>query len=146
MQTTPAPIYRRRSRSRTYQARIALLAGPDIPVDTRFQLTIIDGNFEGNRGFTIGVAGADIQFWIDDQHGTPILYERLAERTYLAYGGSASTHVDNPVSTFSAALNGYVDYCELKSSGGTYYSCLAGLEAAHSHCTSMNHRITLTRR
>lgn len=142
-------------RTRTYEATITG-ANPTNPADTSFQLTVRGAPLlEKFTGFTIGVAGDSLGFWLHGGHD-PTLVEQLAASTYLAYSGWAEATVGtSAVSTISTPFAGWIDYCVMNSPMSAPYNCgtsnwtgepIPGAAVEYAHCDSTNHRLILTRR
>lgn len=142
-------------RTRTYDATITA-ANATSPADTSFQLTIKGATLlEKFTGFTIGVAGDSLGFWLHGGHD-PTVVEQLAPTTYLAYSGWAEATVGtSPVSTISTPFAGWIDYCVMGSPMSEPYNCgtsnftgepIPGAAVEYAHCDSTNHRLILTRR
>jgi Carboxypeptidase regulatory-like domain len=140
-------------RIRTYEALItAVVSNPSIPPNTFFTAKV-SGDFlidpfnqsPTSPVFSIGVAGHDLGFNVD--FDGPLLVEQLDSKTFLSIDGIAYAAVDTSApSAITAPLDGYFDYCVLKSEG-TYRSCsITSQTVTHSGCASRNHRLILTRR
>jgi hypothetical protein len=120
---------------------------PRIGPDTSFEVTLTDATFiEGDKSFTITVAGDYAAFWLGNAHGDPGLVERVAPNTYLAFEGSATAPAVTDASNITFSLEGFIERCELASEMGSAYSCSPPQAAARATCTSPGHRVTLTRR
>lgn len=131
-------------RTRRHTATLASSSAVGIPANSWYGVTFADSPFLTNYGsFLIGVAGDYLAFNLEESEG-PYLVEELAPNSYVAIGGLASTTANPASSTISASLEGTIEYCELRSPMGPYYSCIAPV--ARARCVSNNHRLTLTRR
>lgn len=134
------------ARTRTYGATIALASNPDVPANSRFNVTVSGSPFlDDYNTFTIGVAGDYLAAYLGDLHGAPGLVEQVAKNTYITLGGSVETSVTAD-STISARFDGAVDRCELTTEWGSRRSCSPGATVEHPQCVSRNHRLILTRR
>jgi hypothetical protein len=141
-------------RTRTYEATIVPSSIPNIPADTAFKVTVAGASFlSGFADFGIGVVGDHVDLWLDGGHDPPLV-EQLAPNTYLAFSGNATVSVAAPISSISASLDGWIDYCVLKTPMGSHYNCgtdntgavVTGQAVTRAHCDSTNHRLILTRR
>jgi hypothetical protein len=141
-------------RTRTFGATIT--PRPASPVNTAFDVTANGASFLPTfSGFSIGVAGDSLAFWLHGGHDPPLV-EQLAMNTYLAYSGFARASVngsDGP--SISAAFEGWIDYCVMPYAMGAVYNCgtsprtgepIPGVSIVRAHCESSNHRLVLTRR
>jgi hypothetical protein len=133
------------ARTRSYAAAITPVVDPNRPANTYFDVNVSGATLlTGYKKFSIGVAGDYLSFSLDWEG--PVIVEELAPNTYLAFGGWATATLATSIaSTISTSFEGLIDYCELRSPMGTFYSCTAAA-VAHAQCTSKNHRIVLTRR
>jgi len=133
-------------RTRTYEATVT--RGPQRAgrPDSQFTATLHGASFlDTGRTVLIGVAGDYAHLEIYNGEG-PGIVERVAPKTFLAIGGWAGASLGPSPSTFSSALNGVIEYCELKSEMGAVYDCPASLAAAHYQCDSQNNRLILAPR
>jgi hypothetical protein len=138
-----------------YQATIAPSSIRNTPADTSFKVAVAGASFFAGLGdFGIGVIGDHVDLWLDGGHDPPLV-EQLAPDTYLAFSGNATTSVAVPISSISASLDGWIEYCVMKTPMGSYYNCgtdnftgavITGQAVARAHCESTNHRLILTRR
>ena len=137
-------------RTRTYATTIAQGANPNA-----FVLTASGGPFLNHlAGFGIGVAGDSLGLWLHGGHD-PSIVEQLGPTTYFAFSGMASTLAGSPETPISAALDGWIDYCVMRTPMGSTYNCgtsnvtgdpIPGIAVEYRHCQSANHRLILTRR
>lgn len=145
-------------RTRTYTATITPGANPNTNVvdGTSFTLTVSGATLFGDfPSLGIGVAGDYLGFWLYGGHD-PALVEVLAPGTYLAFSGNAEASVaTSGLSTISARLDGWIEYCATASPMRAGYRCdtsaaptdpTASPVLARVHCESANHRLVLTRR
>jgi hypothetical protein len=143
-------------RTRTYAATITPnpRADGNSLANSSVLVTLRGAGFLGDlNSFEIGIAGDYLGFWLHGGHDPPIV-EQLATGTYLAFSGNAATSVGSGMATISALLDGWIDYCVMKSAMGSVYNCgtsnftgepIPGLAVTRVHCESKNHRIVLTR-
>lgn len=135
-------------RTRTYAATITRGSGTTIPADLYLNGMVTGASFlERYNGFAVHVAGDYVAIpQLGDLHGDPGLVEQIDTNTYLAFEGSAAASVGPAASTISMSLDGFIDYCVMKSAMGQRYSCNPSQAVAQARCTSANHRLILTRR
>lgn len=130
------------ARMRTYSATITPSA---VRPTTAFDVDLSGSEFlEGYKAFGIGVAGDYVALWLGDFHGQPGVVERLTPDTYVALEGLAAITVGSDVPTISIPLDGTAAYCKQASAMGSFYACSAS-GSDHIRCTSLNHRLILTR-
>lgn len=130
-------------RTRRYEVEIVPLSVP-----TSLRGAVYGASFvDSFNWFSVGVAGDFVSFVVD--FDGPTIVERIAERTFLAIGGSASGPVATSApSEITFAFEGDLFYCALKPDwqGPPYSGCfLPQATVARSSCMSKNHRLTLRR-
>jgi hypothetical protein len=131
------------ARTRDYNVTLVESSSPVIAPSSWFTVTFRDAPLLSNySSFLIGRAGEYLAFNLEESEG-PYLVEEIAPNAYVAIGGMAATTVGSAPNTISAAFEGTIEYCRLRSPMGTYYDCAANV--ARSRCGSRNHRVTLTR-
>lgn len=130
-------------RRRTYAATIS--PSPNGTANTRFDLRLSGGSFlDGHNGFLIGVAGDYLGFGLYGGE-YPTVVEQVAANAYLAFDGSAAGSVGpSSVIEISASLDGWIQYCVVRSAMGRDYDCRQAV--TQGSCQSQNHRLILTRR
>jgi hypothetical protein len=133
-------------RTRTYAATVTVNSNSSAPRNTNFNGRVSDARFAPNANiFWVGVAGDYLA--ISTEGEGPSIVEEVGPGRYIAYAGSAGATVGTPdVTTLSAAFNGVIEYCELKSPAASYYDCSPSLAAVREQCTSTSSRLVLTRR
>ena len=133
-------------RSRSYPVVITAQPAPDRWTTAAFDLKVTNTPVIGNMtGFTIGVAGNRVSFWLHGGHD-PVIVEDLGANTYLAFSGNASTVIENnQASPIAAEFEGWIERTVLVSPliGPWYFPHPAA--TAQATCESPNHRLTLTR-
>jgi len=92
--------------------------------------------------FFVGVAGDYLALSTEGEG--PSIVEEVGPNRYIAYSASAGAPIGTGATTLSAAFNGLIEYCELKSPIGSYYDCSPALAAVREQCTSTNSRLVLT--
>ena len=133
-------------RTRTYEATVTRGLQRAGRPDSQFKATLQGASFlDTGRTVLIGVAGDYAGLEIYNGEG-PGIVERVAPKTFLAIGAWAGASLGPSPSTFSSALNGVIEYCELKSEMGAVYDCPAYLAVAHYQCESPNNRLILAPR
>ena len=120
-------------RERIYHATVSAQPADGRPGTPGFDLTVTDDSMIGRyRGFTIGVAGRDLGFWMHGGHD-PVIVERLAGNQSISVSGWAvSTVAGSQPSVITAEMDGWIEY--------------AASPGATINCTSTAHRILLRRR
>jgi hypothetical protein len=109
-------------RTRTYRATVT--PRPGLARATTLDVVLSGAQFMGNlSGFTIGVAGDDLGFWLYGGHNPAIV--ELTESVSVSISGFASA---NATRTIAAQFNGWIEY----SGGGEF-----------SRCESANHQLVL---
>ena len=133
-------------RARSYPVVVTARSAPDRQTTPAFELQVAGAAVVGNMtGFTIGVAGNRLSFWLHAGHD-PALVEDLGSNTYLAFSGTAGTTIgsDKPPA-ITAEFDGWVEHIVLVSPlTGPWYSPQPPV-AAKATCESRNHRLTLKR-
>jgi hypothetical protein len=137
------------ARSRTYEGTI----NPS----SRGRVALTGAAFHRNlynsfNGFDAAVAGDFVRLFLDGAPW-PAVVEETSVNTYLSFAGSASTTVA-PGASISATLNGWIEFCTLKSPMLEGYSCEEHERAeptpsqpvTYARCESSNHHIVLARR
>ena len=136
-------------RTRSYDVTVAPgtvgWIGSPAKAPTAFQVIPKGSRFPGGlNSFSLHVAGNYVSVVLGD-HTDPGITEQVAEHTYWAFGGWATTSVESPVSTISTRFQGWIDSC-VNPQMGTRYDCTPGPTVTHNRCESTNHELTLTRR
>ena len=151
------------ARSRTYTASIGRL-----PIDrtgTRYRITVQGGSLVWSGGlggnpdaFDAIVTGDSLALLFQTlPPDYPAVMEQIAPNTYIAFRGTATASVTPAPSVISAAFDGRMDYCALKSPLGDYDIEDCGYPGSrleptpsqpvtYTSCVSKNHRLVLTRR
>ena len=133
-------------RTRSYPVVVKARSAPDRSTTPAFDLEVMNTAVVGNMtGFSIGVAGNRLSFWLHGGHD-PAIVEDLGANTYLAFSGSASTEVESAqASAIEAAFAGWIEHTVLVSPLVGPWYVLPSVAAARATCESLNHRLTLTR-
>lgn len=140
-------------RTRTYAVTI-VPTGAETPAH-RFTLVARGAPLlDGYNGFSIGVAGDYLGFFLYGGHN-PALTEQVGPNRYVSVSGVAAASVGTSgVSSISTLLDGWIEYCEVKSPMGSPYNCgtsnitgepIPGAAITRVNCESRHHRLTLTR-
>ena len=133
-------------RTRSYTVAVTPGAHRTAPANTFFdgRVTGAQAVSQGNT-FWVGVAGDYVN--VSTEGEGPTIVEEVGPNRYVAYFGAGGASVGSPDwTTFSAAFNGVIEYCELKARIGSYYDCSPTLAAVREQCSSTTHGLTLTRR
>ena len=144
------------ARSRTYSATIT----PATPAGRyRVQLGGASLSDVYMDSFDAGVAGDYFSFaMVHREEGYPALAEEIEPNTYVTLSGTATATVTPSASAITAAFDGWIAYCALKSpllglwsdtDCGSPSSRLPPTPArpvTYTRCDSRNHRMALTRR
>jgi hypothetical protein len=134
------------ARGRTYTADIAPVTVAGRPSDTSFEVTVGGASLlEGYSRFPINVAVNYLSAWLGDLHGDPGLLERVAENTYVSFGGESRAVVTD-TKVLSMTFDGTFEYCARKLPMGPSYSCSPAESVAQAQCASRSHRLILTAR
>ena len=138
-----------KSRSRSYPATItpryrdgtADLLGFDV-------LLQADSVLERYRRLSISVAGDFVSFIIGEGHGDePALVEQLGDHRYVAFAGAARQTVDPAaLRNISLGFEGAIDDFTLKSPWPNEFRFVAGDAVSRDSCSSIAHRLVLTRK
>jgi Carboxypeptidase regulatory-like domain len=133
-------------RTRTYAATVTVNSRSSAPANTSFNGSVTGARFAPYANiFWVGVAGDYLALSTEGEG--PSIVEEVGPNRYIAYSASAGASIGTAgVTTLSAAFNGLIEYCELKSPIGSYYDCSPSLAAVREQCTSTNNRLILTRR
>jgi len=130
-------------RTRTYTAAIAASASPNVPAGTSFTATVGGAAFvSGLDNFTVGVSGTYVDLWLHGGHD-PALVEQLGPNTYLLISGNAAGAAGSaPLSSMSAAFDGWIEYCVTTTTPRAGHACEG---TVLRRCESSHHRLVLTR-
>ena len=133
-------------RTRTYAATVTVNSRSSAPANTSFNGSVTGARFAPYANiFFVGVAGDYLALSTEGEG--PSIVEEVGANRYIAYSASAGASIGTAgVTTLSAAFDGLIEYCELKSPIGSYYDCSPSLAAVREQCTSANSRLILTRR
>src|SRR5262245_27019832 len=102
------------ARARTYTASIT----PTTSTNTRYRVQLSGAAFndEYPTQFDAGIAGDYVAFPIvNREEGYPALAEEIAPNTYVTLSGTATATVAPAAAVISAAFDGWIAYCALKS-------------------------------
>ena len=107
-------------------------------------------DFNSSERFYAAVTGDDANFGLGSLQGQPAFVEQLSASTYFAIGGSAEAALPSSVSSFAASMDGYVEYCVMKSPAdapvdGYLYACAPGRALTRVRCESNKHRLNWDR-
>jgi hypothetical protein len=106
--------------------------------------------FDSSERFGVELTDDEARFWLGDSHGQPAFVEQLSATTYLAIGGKSSTPVVPGSSSIATSMDGYIEYCVMKSRTdipveGYLYHCAPDKALARARCESNNHRLNWDR-
>ena len=142
--TLPAAL-----RRRTYGATVALNPYWQ-PGTLHFDVSITGPTFlvgfDSSERFYATVADDLARFGLGSAQGQPAFVEQLSPTAYVAIGGSASVALPATVASFTASMDGYVEYCVMKSSAdapvqGYLYDCASERVMTRVRCESNKHRL-----
>ena len=107
--------------------------------------TFLDG-FDSAERFYVGVSNDAASFGVGSLQGQPAFVERLSATAYFAIGGSAAGPLSSSGSSIAAAMDGYVEYCVMKSPAdapveGILYACAPDRAQTRVRCESNRHRL-----
>ena len=79
--------------------------------------TFLQG-FDSQERFYVGVTEDDASFGVGSLTGQPAFVEQLSATAYFAIGGSAEAALPSSASSFTASMDGYVEYLRHEITGG----------------------------
>ena len=111
--------------------------------------TFLQG-FNSSERFYVAVTGDDASFALGSVLGQPAFVEQLSPTDYLAIRGRAAAPLPVPVSSFAAVMDGYVEYCVMRSPAdapveGHLYDCAPDRVVTRVRCESNGHRLNWER-
>ena len=115
--------------------------------------TFLQG-FDSQERFYVGVTDDDASFRLGSLQGQPAFVEQLSATAYFAIGGSAaaalSSSSSSSSSSFAVSMDGYVEYCVMKSPAddpveGYLYVCAPDKAQTRVRCESNRHRLNWDR-
>jgi hypothetical protein len=111
--------------------------------------TFLQG-FNSSERFYVAVTDDDASFRLGSVLGQPAFVEQLSPTEYLAIRGSASASLPASASSFDASMDGYVEYCVMKSPAdtpvqGSLYDCASDTVQTRVRCESNRHRLNWER-
>jgi hypothetical protein len=136
------------ARTRTYSASVTgSLWSPTTFFDVWVSGPSFLSGFDSAERFAISVAGDFVRFRFGSEDGQPVFVERLSKTAYLAIGGASSASIPTLPSSFTAALDGYVEYCEMKAATavpvqGYLYGCATEQVLTRARCESKDHQVS----
>jgi len=146
------------ARSRTYTASIVPERVLTDPARTRYRVTVQGGSLVWNANtFDADVTGdiLALRFLTYPPDWNSVM-EQIAPNSYLAFRGTATATVTPAPSVISAAFDGPIDYCALKSlgvsdieacgSGDSWLDPTPSQPVTYTRCESKNHQMVFTRR
>ena len=100
--------------------------------------TFLQG-FDSQERFYVGVSDDDASFGVGSRQGQPAFVEQLSATAYFAIGGSAEAALSSSASSLAAAMDGYVEYCVMKSPAdapveGILYDCASDRVLTRVRC------------
>ena len=144
------------SRSRTYNASMV----PTNSTRTQYRLTVQGPTLLISDDFEVGVTSDFLALTFRFFPDFPTLMDQIAPSTYVSFAGTATSTITPAPSVVSAAFDGRITYCALKSPLGE--NDIADIEACgtpssrlqptpsqpvtYARCESKNHRLVLARR
>ena len=111
--------------------------------------TFLQG-FNSSERFYVDVTDDDASFGLGSLQGQPAFVEQLSATAYFAIGGSAEAALSSSASSFAASMDGYVEYCVMKSPAdapveGHLYDCAPDKVLTRVRCESNKHRLNWDR-
>jgi hypothetical protein len=102
--------------------------------------------FNSSERFYVAVTDANASFQLGSELGRPAFVEQLSATEYLAIGGWASASLPASVASFDAFMEGYVEYCVMKSPADapvqrSLYDCASDRVLRRVRCESNKHRL-----
>jgi hypothetical protein len=110
--------------------------------------TFLQG-FDSQERFYAAVTDDDVNFGLGSLQGQPAFVEQLSATAYFAIGGAAAA-LASSASSFDASMDGYVEYCVMKSPAdvpvdGYLYDCASDKVLTRVRCESNRHRLNWDR-
>ena len=108
-------------------------------------------DFNSSERFYASDAADEASFGLGSLQGQPAFVEQLSATEYFAIGGSASATLPSAPASFAASMDGYLEYCVMKSPAdapvqGHLYDCALDRVLTRVRCESNKHRLTWDRR
>jgi len=140
-------------RTRTYGATWTVNPywhAPETYYDIQIRGPAFLEGFDSAERFYVGVSDDDASFGIGSRQGQPAFVEQLSATTYFAIGGSAEAALSSAASSLAASMDGYVEYCVMKSPAdapveGILYDCASDKVLTRVRCESNKHRLNWDR-
>jgi hypothetical protein len=112
--------------------------------------TFLNG-FNSSERFYAGESNDAASFGLGSAQGQPAFVEQLSPTTYFAIGGSAEAALPSSTSSFTASMDGYLEYCVMKSPvdvpvEGHLYGCETDRVLTRVRCDAQRHRLNWDRR
>jgi hypothetical protein len=106
--------------------------------------------FTSSERFYVAVTDDDASFVLGSALGQPAFVEQLSPVAYFAIRGWASASLRSSVSSFEASMDGYFEYCVMKSPAdapveGRLYDCASNRVLTRVRCESNRHRLNWER-
>jgi hypothetical protein len=107
-------------------------------------------DFNSSERFYAAVTDDDANFGLGSLQGQPAFVEQLSASAYFAIGGAAAAALSSSASSFAASMDGYVEYCVMKSPAdvpvqGRLYDCATDKVLTRVRCESNKHRLNWDR-
>jgi hypothetical protein len=134
-------------RSRTYEVTItpSFMFGSTPEMTTLFQVLPRGGAFSGRiRFFWVNVAGDFIALRFGES-SDPAVIESVVPEGHVAFAGSATVSVVDPVRSVVTPFTGSIEYCVNPQISEDGYRCTAPA-TSRARCDSASHQLVLTRR
>jgi hypothetical protein len=141
-------------RTRTYAATMTVNPywhAPETYYDIWISGPAFLQGFDSAERFYVGATDDAASFGLGSRQGQPAFVEQLSPTAYFAIGGSALAALPASVTSFDAAMDGYLEYCVMKSAAdapvqGYSYGCASDAVLTRVRCESTKHRLHWDRR
>jgi hypothetical protein len=102
--------------------------------------------FDSAERFYVGATEDAANFGLGSRQGQPAFVEQLSPTAYFAIGGSATASLAASATSFDAAMDGYLEYCVMKSAAdvpvqGHLYECASDQVLTRVRCEASTHRL-----
>jgi hypothetical protein len=106
--------------------------------------------FNSSERFYVAVTDDHASFVLGSVLGQPAFVEQLSPVAYFAMRGWASATLGSSASSFEASMDGYLEYCVMKSPAdapvqGRLYDCASDRVLTRVRCESNKHRLNWER-
>lgn len=141
-------------RTRTYSATMTVNPywhAPETYYDIWISGPAFLQGFDSAERFYVGATDDAASFGLGSRQGQPAFVEQLSPTAYFAIGGSAEASLGSSATSFDAAMDGYLEYCVMKSAAdmpvqGSLYGCASDAVLTRVRCESTKHTLHWDRR